>query len=248
MTLATETEIQQSYRDPDVARRYVENRFANELMALLHERQVEAVDLVMRENHPHRALEVAPGPGRLTRDVLPAGELVCLEFNEAMISEGRQCCGEDVRWVQGNAFELPFEMCEFDFAYSFRFVRHFHREDRGRLYAQLWKVLRTDGILVLDAVNARVSAPLREANPGEYPIYDKLYRDEAELSSELMEAGFEVLSVMPVQKCFSIQCKAQNLFGPRSRRICRWAIRALEGFSRGPALEWIVTARKSVAN
>jgi ubiquinone/menaquinone biosynthesis C-methylase UbiE len=115
-------------------------------------------------------LEVAPGPGRITRDVAPAGELVCLEYNEGMIAEGRRCCGEHVRWVQGNAFELPFGEGEFGFAYSFRFVRHFHRADRDRLYAQLRRVLEPGGWLVMDAVNARVSAPIRDANPEAYPI------------------------------------------------------------------------------
>jgi ubiquinone/menaquinone biosynthesis C-methylase UbiE len=164
-----------------------------------------------------------------------------------MIAEGRNRCPEHVRWVQGNAFELPFEASEFDFAYSFRFVRHFHREDRDRLYAQLFRVMRPNGILVLDAVNAQVSAALRKASPESYPIYDKLYADEAELRTELVDAGFEVLSLIPVQRSFSLQSKVQNLVGPRSRRMCRWMILALESIRRGPALEWIVTARKSVA-
>lgn len=244
MTLATELEIQQSYRDPLAAERYVEDRFASELMALLHQRQVAAVNRVMHEAKPPRTLEVAPGPGRVTRDVMPPGELVCLEFNESMIDQGRRSCAAPVRWVRGNAFDLPFQDGEFDFAYSFRFVRHFHREDRNRLYAELRRVLQPGGRLVLDAVNARVSAPLREADPQAYPIYDKLYADEAELRRELTEAGFEPLRIEPVQRWFSLQYKAQVLLGPRSRRLCRWAIRTLERLRRGPSLEWIVTARK----
>lgn len=244
MTLATEPEIQQSYSDPVAAKAYVENRFASELMAMLHERQVGAVNRVMKQAKPSRILEVAPGPGRVTRDVLPAGELVALEYNEAMLNEARQNCAHEVEWVQGNAFELPFEAGEFDFAYSFRFVRHFHRDDRDRLHAQLHRVLRPGGRLVLDAVNERVSGPLRKANPDGYPIYDKLYRDEAELRGELTAAGFSVERIESVQRWFSLQYKAQVLLGPRSRRLCRWVIRILERLRRGPSLEWIVTARK----
>ncbi|MCH8147029.1 MAG: hypothetical protein IH987_03425, partial [Planctomycetes bacterium] len=69
MPLATELEIQESYQDRAVAERYVAKRFANELMGMLHERQVAAVDRVMRAEGPGRTLEVAPGPGRWTRDV-----------------------------------------------------------------------------------------------------------------------------------------------------------------------------------
>ena len=117
-------------------------------MRLLHETQVAAVNRAMHDLGAVRSLEMAPGPGRVTRDVRPAGELVCLEFNEGMIAEGQRCCSPHVKWVQGNAFELPFEDDEFDSAYSFRFVRHFHRNDRDRLYAQLSRVLRPGGWLV----------------------------------------------------------------------------------------------------
>lgn len=244
MVLSTEVEIQDSYRDPDRARRYVENRFASELMWLLHERQVQAVNRVMRKEAPRRSLEIAPGPGRLTRDVKPARQLVCLEYNEAMIAEGQSCCNDSVQWVRGNAFGLPFLNAEFAFAYSFRFVRHFHREDRDRLYAELHRVLEPGGWLVLDAVNSRVSGPLRKANPEAYPIYDKLYASESEIKEELGEAGFDVIRIERVQRWFSLQYKAQVLLGPRSQWLSRWAIRGLERLSCGPSLEWIVTARK----
>lgn len=244
MTLATENEIQSAYRGSETAQAYVAQRFVSELNRLLHERQVAAVQRVMDELRPEQTLEVAPGPGRITRDVRPAGQLVCLEYNEGMIAEGKANTPPSVQWRQGNAFELPFEQ-EFDLLYSFRFVRHFHREDRGRLYEQFRKVVRPRGWLVLDAVNAVVSRPLREANPADYPIYDKLYVGEQELREELAAEGFEVERLMPVQRWLSLQSRAQVLLGPRSRLVCRWVIRSLERLSRGAPLEWIVTCRRA---
>lgn len=244
MQAATELEIQSAYRGRDLAHKYVAQRFVSELHRLLHDRQLTAVQWVMDTARPARTLEVAPGPGRLTRDVRPAGELFCLEYNEGMIAEGRAACPSSVKWVQGNAFDLPFAQ-EFDFLYTFRFVRHFHREDRGRLYEQFRNVLKPGGRLVLDAVNAVVSRPLREASPGEYPIYDKLYADQQELRKELNEEGFEVERITTVQRWFGLQSKAQVLLGPRSGLLCRWAIRSLERLRRGPALEWIVTCRRA---
>ena len=240
----TEMGVQAAYSGQEKAAQYVQQRFVAPLMELLHVRQVGAVQRVMDEGRPGRALEVAPGPGRLTRDVRASGELVCLEYNEGMIAEGRAACDPAVRWVQGNAFELPFGD-EFDFLYSFRFVRHFHRDDRDRLYAQFRQVLRPGGWLVLDAVNGVVSEPLRKASPESYPIYDKLYRSQAELREELESAGFEVARIEPVQRWFSLQSRVQVLVGPRSERLCRWIVRGLESLRRGPALEWIVTCRRA---
>ncbi len=239
--LATEHEIQDSYRDSGVAQRYIENRFVSELMRLLHDRQVGAVNRVMSRVGPRQSLEIAPGPGRLTRDVRPAGELTCLEYNEAMIEQGRTACPAAVRWVQGNAFELPFDAEAFDFAYSFRFVRHFHRDDRRRLYGEVRRVLRPGAMFVFDAVNRVVSEPLRKANPDGYPIYDKLYNDPDEIRRELADDGFRMVECVPVQKRFSAQYRAQVLLGPRSRLLARAAIRVLERLGKGSPLEWIVT-------
>ncbi len=244
MPLASENAIQSAYQGRETAQCYVGQRFASELHRLLHDRQVKAVNRLMREVRPARALEIAPGPGRVTRDIQPAGELVCLEFNQGMIEVGRSACDPRVRWVRGNAFQLPFENA-FDLVYSFRFIRHFHREDRRRLYRQIAGVLRPGGYLVMDAVNGRVSGPLREKDPDAYPIYDKLYRDENEIRQELQSAGFEVVRSEPVQRWYGLQSWAQVLLGPRSRLLCRLAIRGLEWLRRGPALEWIVTCRRA---
>src|SRR5690606_32830690 len=205
--------------------------------------QVEAVQRAIARVGSGRILEIAPGPGRITCDVRAGGRLCCLEYNQQMIERGRSVCQENVRWIQGDAFNLPFSS-SFDLVYSFRFVRHFQRSDRDRLYRQIRQVLKPAGWLVLDAVNERVSAPLRRKNPQNYPIYDKLYGDPSELCAELGEAGFEVRRLDPVQTWFTLQYRTQVLLGPRSRRLCRWIIRPAESIRRGPPLEWVVTAQK----
>ncbi len=244
MPIFTQEDIANAYEGRAVAARYVGTRFDSELNRLLHERQVRAVLDSATVGKAKKALEIAPGPGRITRDVRLAGELVCLELNEGMIDEGRKACDDSVWWVQGSGFDLPFGE-EFDLLYSFRFIRHFHLEDRRRLYAQIHRVLKPQGLLVFDAVNRRVSGPLREADPGAYPIYDKLYGDTKEVTEELEDAGFVDVQLKPVQRWYGSQYRAQILLGPRSRFLCRLAIRALERMRQGPALEWIVTCRRA---
>jgi len=241
--LSSENEIQSAYTSPKVAEEYIAQRFTNELHRLLHDRQVAAVQRVMDQAHPKRILEIAPGPGRLTRDVRPTGQLICLEYNEGMIEQGRSACQGKANWIRGNGFSLPFGPC-FDLVYSFRFIRHFHREDRERLYAQVRRVLVPGGQFVFDAVNERISKPLREANPAEYPIYDKLYRPD-DLRRELSAAGLEVVTLAPVQKVLRIQSLSQWFIGPRARWLNRLVIRGLERLSWRDGLEWIVTCRRA---
>jgi ubiquinone/menaquinone biosynthesis C-methylase UbiE len=242
--LNTPEDIRNSYEGSTTATSYVRQRFTSELSRLLHERQVSAVQRVFNLYQPSESLEIAPGPGRITRDVHPSGRLVCLEYNSGMIAEGRRVCSNSVEWIQGDAFHLPFER-RFEFVYSFRFIRHFHRPDRERLYHEIRSVLIPGGTLVIDAVNERVSAPLREKRPEDYPIYDKLYRNELDLTAELLNSGFEVVRIEPVQRWYPLQYRAQVVLGPRSRWLCRRVIQLFEGIRRGQALEWIVTCRRA---
>lgn len=242
MAIATEHEIQDYYRGKETAAAYVQNRFLSELNRLQHEKQVHAVQRLIDREKPASILEIAPGPGRLTRDVRPGGRLVCLEYNEGMIAQGKAATGGKAEWVQGNAFELPFTE-PFDFIYTFRFVRHFHHEDRGRLYEQIRRVLRPGGFLIMDAVNVHVSKPLRDKHPEEYPVYDKLYTAD-ELRHELAQAGLEVVALEPVHKFYRWQTRSQVFIGPRANWLNRAIIRGLESLPCGQPLEWIVTCRR----
>lgn len=243
MVLATETEIQDAYQGEETASGYVRERFATQLTRLLHDRQVRAVQRVIDRVRSASILEIAPGPGRLTRHVRPSGKLICLEFNEGMIAQGQAACGERAEWVRGNAFQLPFGQA-FDLVYSFRFVRHFHRADRDRLYAEVRRVLRPGGHFLMDAVNALVSRPLREANPEQYPIYDKLH-DEQELRDELTRAGFQGLTLEPIHRFYRWQYRSEVLLGPRADWVNRLVIRALESLPTRGGLEWIVTCQRA---
>jgi SAM-dependent methyltransferase len=243
MPISSEPELQRAYEGEAVASKYVGERFASEPHRQLHERQVAVVQRVMDRLQPSAALEIAPGPGRVTRDVRPAGRLVCLEFNAGMIEEGRKACGGAVEWVPGNAFELPFDQGEVDFVYSFRFIRHFQLDDRRRLYAQIQRVLRPGGALVFDAVNESVSRGLRESAPEEYPVYDELYRAD-QLRNELLQAGFGSPLLESVQRHYVWQHRVQTLVGPRTPWLNRLLVRALERLPGGPGLEWIVSCRR----
>jgi SAM-dependent methyltransferase len=235
--------IAKLYQGREVAEKYSGERFTSELGRLVHSRQVKFVNRVITSFHPQRVLEIAPGPGRLTRDVKLQGELFCLEYNQGMIEQGRSACGAIARWVRGDGFRLPFSK-PFDVVYSFRFVRHFHRNDRARLYSEIKRVLRPGGYFVMDAVNERFSKPLRMAHPEKYPVYDKLYRLE-ELREELHKAGLEPVELLPVQKYFSWQYRSQTFLGPRSRSANRMVIWALERLPRNEGLEWVVACRRT---
>ena len=239
------SDLREAYRSTDVARSYVEQRFREPLGALLHERQVATMAAVIRELAPRQVLEIAPGPARVTADLaplLPQGGTI-MDASLQMLAEARKRLPAD-KWqaIQGDAFALPFAG-PFDLVYSFRLIRHFEAEDRRRLYREASRVLRPGGMLVFDAVNEVVSAPLRQRNPEEFQHYDALVTPDV-IREEVEACGFEVVSLVGVQHRFPSLQKVQIFVAPRSRRLARGVMEAVDRFPGGEPLEWVVVCRR----
>src|SRR5262245_6306968 len=240
--------IRNAYRDERVAREYVDARFVEPLGALLHARQVEAVCQAIERRNVRRVLEIAPGPGRLTVDVMPAVQrqgavAVLVEASAPMLAEAHLRLGDPgcCRLLQGDAFNLPLAPV-FDLVYVFRLIRHFQAAERGAIYRQIAKVLKPGGTLIFDAVNETVSAPLRANAPGEYKHYDALTRPDI-IQRELADAGLELVSLQGVQHRYSALARLQTLVAPRSRVLARAAMEVTDRLAGGAPLEWIVTCR-----
>lgn len=241
-------DLQKAYQDDRVARQYVANRFQTPLGALLHRHQVRIVRQVIQEHGIRRAIEIAPGPARLSVDILPGlDEATLLDSSLQMLGEAARRLKERgvsarVQLVQADAFNLPLRS-ECDLVYSFRLIRHFERADRLRLYREIRALLKPGGWLVFDAINAVVSAPIRaNAKPGEYEHYDALLRPD-EIREELREAGFEAVSLTGVQHRYPALMKCQVLLAPRSEALASLAMNLLDK-TGGEPLEWVVTCRR----
>lgn len=241
-------EIQKAYQDDRVAREYVARRFQTPLGALLHRRQVRAVQRLIRDQAIEHAAELAPGPARLTVDIAPLVKSVTLiDASAEMLAEARRRLddrgiGTRARFLRADAFRLPLAG-RFNLVYSFRLIRHFERADRVRLYREIARVLAPRGWLVFDAVNRVVSGPVRaRARTGEYEHFDALLQPD-ELHDELREAGFDVVSLAGVERRFSALMMCQVYVAPRSRALARGAMELLDRLG-GPPLEWIVTCRR----
>ena len=242
-------DIRDAYRDETVAREYVDRRFREPLGAMLHALQLARMRGVIREARPARALELAPGPARLTVDL--ASDLprpgVLVDASAQMLAEARErlTAAGHTGWrlVQGDAFLLPFSG-PFDLVYSFRLIRHFKDDERARLYAGIARLLRPGGLLVFDAVNERVARAIRERPGSACQHYDALLTPER-LANELRTAGFQIIQLDPVQRHYSILYQLQVLVAPRSRRLAAVTMGLVDRIPGGQPLEWVVTCRRT---
>lgn len=246
--ISGQQDLQKAYQDDRVAAEYVARRFETPLGALLHRRQVETVLEVIRANRIARAIEIAPGPARVTVDVAPALEHVTLVDSSAqMLAQAARRLGDrgqaaKVRLVQADAFNLPLsDACQL--VYSFRLIRHFESEDRTRLYREIHRVLEPKGWLVFDAVNEVVSGPIRaRSKPGEHEHFDALL-NPTRIREELQASGFELVSLVGVQHRYPALVQCQILIAPRSASLARAVMNVVDR-SGGQPLEWVVICRR----
>jgi ubiquinone/menaquinone biosynthesis C-methylase UbiE len=202
------TELKEYYRDRQVAGTYMQRRTGEPLNGVLHRRQVEFLNHALAQRAAGAVLEIACGPGRLTAAVQRVRFGVAIDASPAMLETAQRRMNSDAAgwsFLRTDAFVLPFRSESFDAVYSLRFVRHFQLDDRRRLYQEVRRVLRPNGVFVVDALNREVSYPYRlQRGLERYPIYDVLYRQD-EIEAELQAAGLRVVEVEGVLKHASVQ-------------------------------------------
>ena len=236
-------ELQAFYQDRDVVDSYLRRRTAQPLNGLLHRGQVAFLNRVVAERHPRRVLEIAPGPARLTAELEFSGRGLAIDASPQMLAVARgRLRGRPGTWLiaRGDAFRLPVADHTVDLVYTTKFVRHFQRDDRGRLYGEIRRVLRPGGAFVMDAQNRAISQPHREQKGVEkYPIYDVLY-DLPELIDELEAERFHVARVDGLVKHFGVQSRLNRLRHLKLTALARWLVQAVEVLPSAAPSTWMV--------
>ena len=240
------------YQDGEVAETYIRQRFSHAWSRLLHRKQVAEVNRVIRVCQPERVLEIAPGPARVTTELQGIRRGVLLEYSEAMLALARRrlaMAGLTDMWElrHGDAFALDRLQCQFDFVYTFRFIRHFQQSDRVRLYRGIAACLPRQGLFMLDVVNRTVRQKLDakqpSRSPGELDVYDETYSPET-FRQEMQAHGFEVLRLVPVVTHFALQSSISYRLDHRLPTVSDLLVRMLEKMPSTQPLEWVALCRK----
>jgi ubiquinone/menaquinone biosynthesis C-methylase UbiE len=102
-----------------------------------------------------RLIEVGAGFGRLAAEFAGYEKVVLLDSSEVHVAAAREAVGHDPRYevTLGDALALPYDDGCFDTAVCVRTLHHF--EDPAPVLAELGRVVRPGGALVLEFANKR---------------------------------------------------------------------------------------------
>jgi ubiquinone/menaquinone biosynthesis C-methylase UbiE len=153
-----------------------------------------------------RLIEVGAGFGRLADEYRGYREVVLLDSSEVHVTSARESLAGDPRFhvVLGNACALPYPDGHFDAAVCVRVLHHF--ADPAPVLAELGRVVRPGGILVLEFANKRNLKSIARRILGRQPwspfgpgsvAYKPFHFDHAPLSvrRSLRRSGFTIESL-----------------------------------------------------
>jgi ubiquinone/menaquinone biosynthesis C-methylase UbiE len=148
------------------------------------------LEAALRDLPPARTLDVACGTGYLTRH-LP-GEVVGLDQSRAMLEIAR-AQAPSARYVEGDAYPLPFPDGSFERVFTGHFYGHLEPDDREAFLAEARRV--ADELVVADAARRPDHEPdewqQRAIGDGStYPVFKRFFLP-GQLVQEL--GGGEVL-------------------------------------------------------
>lgn len=138
------------------SKRYHTSRYETrygELFDRLHLHVIQEV--LNRLPRQSRILEVACGTGHVTSLLAGQGfRFVACDLTPAMMVQSRQRCNGKGAFVEADAFHLPFPDYAFEGVLSTRFLHLFPHPDQQRLVTEMLRVLKKDGLLIVDFDNA----------------------------------------------------------------------------------------------
>ncbi len=241
----TKEKIEIYYKDINIAKKYTIQRFSSPIGRYIHKKQSEFVNWVVNKYKIKSLLELGCGPGRISKEIKNVKLAYGVDTSEAMLKIARKVSNPNWKFKKMDAFNLSFKRNTFDLVVTFRFLRHFKKKERIKLYNGIRKVLKKNGLLIFDAVNYNKEYYVRKRVGFEkYLIYDKLYKKE-ELLRELENNGFKVRKLVGVcNHLYTITLVSKLFSFLHLNFLGVLLIRLIEKFPSKNPEEWIVLCQK----
>ncbi|GEM_PF-4458223 len=241
-------QLKKYYQEKKIVDQYIRKRFSEPLNVIEHRQQVHFLNKIIKERNCKTIVEFAPGPGRVTTEVIAENGLSIDSSKNMLILARERMAKKGKKWTfrQGDILNDSFRLSSpADIVFCFRFLLHFQAPERSKIYAQASKILKKDGYLAFEAMNKKIVQPVRNLLGNKrYFIYDKLYTKK-ELWQELEQNGFKLIKLYPVLTHFKTQSLLSRPFKILGMQKSSEAIISLlERITTSQPYQWIVLCQK----
>lgn len=138
----------------DIAGKYHSLRYGGRYGGLFRQLHHEVLDTLLPNGSTARVLEVACGTGHTTELLQAKGnDYIACDLTNGMLEHARERLGATAQLVRTNALRLPFPEASFDVVLSTRFLHLFPVERQRLILAEMLRVLKPEGRLVVDFDN-----------------------------------------------------------------------------------------------
>lgn len=135
-----------------------------------------------------QVLDVGSGPGRDALLLDSKGlEVICVDASPAMVDI---CTERGLTAIEGDLLALPFPDHSFDGVWSYTSLLHLPRHELGRALAEIYRVLRWNGVLGLGMIEGDTEEYRENMGEGARRLFT--YVTPSEIESLLSVAGFSV--------------------------------------------------------
>lgn len=239
--------IREHYRSQGTAEAYLADRFGTPVGWYKHWRQVQFIHEVIQALEAPVVVEVAPGPARLTAHIGPVGLGCAVDTSLAMLAQSRarlRGIGKGAwDFVVGDGFQLPLKDGVADVVISFRFLWHFHRDQRSSLLAEMNRILNPRGTLIMDAPNAHFRSWFARKDPRGTPV-PAFPWSLSDLIQELRDSDLEIARALGNMNQRNLQDLASGLHRLRLSRLSTFTISLLERLPSSSSEEWLIACVK----
>lgn len=201
-------EVMKLYQKHDMVDRYEDKRFSSFLGELSNILEIGIVNKYLKLIDEGIVLEVATGPGRLTKYLnIDNKKGIGVDSSRGMLEYAKKQCNDNWSFINASGFNVPIDSCQADVIVTFRLIRHFRRSEQIEFFKELNRILKPGGLLIFDMLNSKRSktGKLLENIWMNLIIYynifkgksnvEKVYDEEsniADIKADLLTAGFQL--------------------------------------------------------
>jgi len=203
--------LKRHYNKEEIVNSYETLRFSNLAGKIEHEITLDLINFLIKMHKPALLLEIATGPGRISKDIKLFSRGIGIDFSENMLKLAKKNVSGNWKFIKADINKMPFKENYFDMVISFRLLIHFNNKQRQNTYKKIKKILKSKGIFVFDVGNKDYKKPnlinlllmfyrlFKKEN--ENKLLPKIYNNPAKINQlvkELKENNFNIMQIYGV--------------------------------------------------